>query len=306
MPAMTPDRPFLGVALMLGFCVMAPLADAVAKLLGDRVPLSQLLALRFAMQAAFLVPLVAATGGTLAMTPRLFGYVALRALLHVVGSGAMFLSLRFLPLADAIAIAFVMPFIMLLLGRLMLGEEAGVRRLAACAAGFAGTLMVVQPNFVEVGAAAMLPLLVAVAFALFMLVTRKIAKETDPVALQAATGLMASAVLLPLVALGAAFDWPFAEPAPLSARDWALVLALGILGTIAHLTMTWSLRYAPAATLAPMQYLEIPFATLFGWLIFRDFPDGLALAGIAAIMAAGLYIVLRERELNRQAHESPP
>ena len=199
-----------------------------------------------------------------------------------------------------------MPFIMLLLGRFMLGEEAGVRRLAACAAGFAGTLMVVQPNFVEVGAAALLPLLVAVAFALFMLVTRKIAKETDPVALQAATGLMASAVLLPLGALGAAFDWPFAAPASLSPRDWALVLALGILGTFAHLTMTWSLRHAPAATLAPMQYLEIPFATLFGWLIFRDFPDGMALAGIAATMAAGLYVVLRERALSRSAPGSPP
>lgn len=68
---------------------------------------------------------------------------------------------------------------------------------------------------------------------------------------------------------------------------------IGVLGTLAHLLMTWSLKFAPSATLAPMQYLEIPFATLIGWLIFSDFPNGLALAGIAVTMASGLYVIYR-------------
>ena len=84
-------------------------------------------------------------------------------------------------------------------------------------------------------------------------------------------------------------------------RDWALLIGVGILGTLGHLLMTWSLRFAPASTLAPMQYLEIPFATLIGWLIWRDLPDGLAAIGIAITVASGLYIVMRERNLSRAA-----
>jgi drug/metabolite transporter (DMT)-like permease len=82
-------------------------------------------------------------------------------------------------------------------------------------------------------------------------------------------------------------------------RDAVLLVSVGVLGTLAHLLMTWSLRFAPAATLAPVQYLEIPFATLIGWLIFRDLPNGLALAGIIVTVGAGLYIVLRERAMAR-------
>ena len=68
-----------------------------------------------------------------------------------------------------------------------------------------------------------------------------------------------------------------------------------MIGTIAHLFMTWSLRFAPSATVAPVQYVEIPFAAFVGWVVFQDFPNGLALAGIVVTVAAGLYILLRER-----------
>ncbi len=301
----TADRPLLGILLMLGFCVLAPMGDSIAKLLGGTVPLGQLVAIRFAVQALILLPLIWLTGRSLAMTPRLYALTALRTVLHIIGIGAMFLALQFLPLADAVAIAFVMPFIMLLLGKYVLAEEVGSRRLAACVVGFVGTLLVVQPSFAAVGAPALLPLLVAVVFALFMLVTRQVAKATDPVALQAVSGIMASVVLFPALALGAAANWPPLAPIAPDAQTWAMLLALGALGTLAHLLMTWSLRFAPSATLAPMQYLEIPFATLIGWLIFRDFPNGLALTGIVVTMAAGLYIIARERTLSR-APAPPP
>lgn len=207
----------------------------------------------------------------------------------------MFLSLRFLPLADAVAIAFVMPFLMLLLGKYVLGEDVGTRRLLACVVGFCGTLMVIQPSFSEVGYPALLPLLVAVVFALFMLVTRQIAKDVDPITLQAVSGVIASTGFILLYAAIALFqvtDIPFAPPGP---SETLLLLAIGVIGTVAHLLMTWSLRFAPSATLAPMQYLEIPVATIFGFLIFRDFPNGLALIGIMITILAGLYVIYREQ-----------
>jgi drug/metabolite transporter (DMT)-like permease len=294
------DRPLLGILLMLGFCALAPLGDSVAKILGGTIPLLQLILVRFAMQAALLIPLIVAQGGTLAMSPRVLRLTALRTVLHILGVGAMFTALRYLPLADAIAIAFVMPFIMLLLGKLVLGEEVGPRRLIACAVGFAGTLMVIQPSFAAVGPPALLPVAVAVIFALYMLISRQVAKDADPLVLQAVSGLIATAVLLPAAAVLAPFGLPGTGFVLPGAGDTALLLLLGTIGTVAHLLMTWSLRFAPSATVAPMQYLEIPFATLIGWLIFGDLPNGLAAAGIAVTMAAGLYIVLREHAVGRR------
>ncbi len=93
--------------------------------------------------------------------------------------------------------------------------------------------------------------------------------------------------------------------APIDARDGWLLLAIGVLGTLGHLLMTWSLRFAPSATLAPIQYLEIPFATLIGFVIFADLPDGLAAAGIAVTMGAGFYVVMRERAIARARPQGP-
>jgi drug/metabolite transporter (DMT)-like permease len=292
---MIADRPLVGISLMIGFCAIAPLGDSIAKLLGDTIPLLQLLAVRFLAQTLLLLPIVWATGKTLAMSPRVFRLTAIRTALHVVGIAGMFTALRYLPLADAVAIAFVMPFIMLLLGRYVLGETVGPRRLAACTVGFVGTLMVVQPSFAEVGWPAVLPLGVAVVFALYMLVSRQTAKEADPIALQAMGGVLATPILAAVLIVGNLAGWPATDLVMPDTRDTLLLAGIGVLGTVAHLLMTWSLRFAPSATLAPMQYLEIPFATLIGWLIFADLPDGLAALGILVTMAAGLYIVYRER-----------
>ena len=302
---MTKDNPVLGILLMLGFCVLAPLGDSIAKLLGGRIDVALLVAIRFGVQFLILLPIVLIAGKSLRMDPRLLKLTALRTVLHIIGIGAMFTSLIFLPLADAVAIAFVMPFIMLILGHFILGEEVGSRRIAACGVGFIGTLLVIQPSFAEVGWPALLPLIVAVDFAFFMLVTRQIAKHVDPIALQTVSGAMAVAMLVPLILI---FDPLDIVGLRLSVPDndvWLLLFGMGALGTLGHLFMTWSLRFAPSATLAPMQYLEIPMAALVGWLVFRDFPNGLALLGIVITIAAGLYILLREQNLSRrEAHRA--
>lgn len=296
---MTIDRPLLGIMLMLGFCVLAPVGDAVAKILGQTVPIGQLVLVRFAVQAIVLIPLVWMTRRAWRMNKRVGLLTFIRTILHIVGIGTMVTALKYLPLADAIAIAFVMPFMMLVLGKFALNEEVGARRIIACTVGFVGTLLIVQPSFAEVGWPALLPVAVAFNFSLFMLVTRQIAKETDPISLQAVSGVMAVAIMLPILLMFQGSSFTQLHLIHVSSFEWTLLLSIGILGTIAHLLMTWSLRYAPSATLAPMQYLEIPFATVLGLDIFGDLPDPVASTGILITVLAGLYVILRERAIAR-------
>ncbi len=296
---MTQDKPILGIALMLGFCIVAPLGDAVAKVLGASVPLGQVVLIRFAVQALVLLPMVWLSGRRWRMPRRVFALAVLRTVLHILGIGAMFTALKYLPLADAVAIVFVMPFFMLVLGKYVLNETVGLHRMMACVIGFIGTLFVVQPSFAEVGWPALLPVFVAANFSLFMLVTRQIAKQTDPIGLQAVSGFMAVIIVLPLLWLGDRIDIAALRTIYPTGEQWTLLIGIGLLGTCAHLLMSWSLRYAPSATLAPMQYLEIPIATMLGLVFFGDLPNELASLGIAITMAAGLYIVFRERTTAR-------
>jgi drug/metabolite transporter (DMT)-like permease len=260
---------------------------------------------RFAVQALVLIPIIAMTGRIWRMRRRVFALTLLRTVMHIVGIGMMVSALFYLPLADAIAIAFVMPFMMLILGHYVLGEEVGARRMIACAVGFVGTLLVVQPSFQQVGWPALLPLGVAVNFALFMLVTRQIAKETDPIGLQAVSGVMAVVLMAPVIFLVPNASIPILAWESLDVVTWQLLVAIGLTGTLAHLLMTWSLRYAPSATLAPMQYLEIPIATIIGFLVFGDFPNTMASVGIAITIASGLYIVFREQAISRRTVPAP-
>ena len=302
----TTDRPLLGIALMLGFCALIPLGDAVAKLLSTRIPVGQIVFVRFAAQGIILAPVALMLGISLRLPARIMPIVLLRTVLQMAGITAMFMALRFLPLADAVAIAFVMPFIMLLLGKYVLKEDVGLRRLLACIVGFVGTLLVIQPSFAAVGLNALWPLAVAVIFAVFMMVTRTIARETDPIAIQAVSGGIACVLMAGLFALGAQFELKELNTTLPARPEVNLLLLAGVLGTIAHLLMTWSLRYAPTSTLASMQYLEIPVAVFVGWLFFSELPNTIATCGIALTMAAGLYAVMRERSVSRAARKVDP
>jgi drug/metabolite transporter (DMT)-like permease len=218
------------------------------------------------------------------------GYVILRSVLHLVAISFFFLSLRYLPLADAIAIAYVLPFLILGVGW-MTGDRASPLSLGLCLLGFIGTLMVVQPSFVEVGWPALLPLVVAVLFTGFMFITRKISKHIDPIDLQAANGVCVMVILLPIAAFGSALDIPLLTMVPVTGFEFSALLGLGILGTLAHLSMTWALRYASAPTVAPVQYLEIPFGALYGLVLFSELPNGIAAVGIIVTVTAGLLVV---------------
>lgn len=301
---MTQDRPMLGITLMIGFCLTIPFSDAAAKLASASLPILVLVLARMAFQAVAMTGMAQLTGRSLGLTRRAKCLIAARSALNLVGLSAIFVSFRFLPLADAIAIAYVMPFILFFLGHYFMGEEIGWRRVVAALLGFLGTLLVIQPSFAEVGVAALLPVVAAFVFAVYILVTRVVSRVAESTAIQAATGWYSVGLLIPAAGLGTWLglaDLQLATPTP---TEWAYLAGIGLFGTVGHLLMVQSLANAPAATVAPVQYLEIPVAAVLGFFLFDEFPNGLALAGIALILAAGLYILWRERVVSRV--EGPP
>jgi|TARA_B110000091_G_scaffold37750_1_gene40608 drug/metabolite transporter (DMT)-like permease len=287
---MPKDNTRLGLLMMIGFCILAPASDAFAKILGDGIPVLQVVIARFMVQLLLIRRSLWTRRQDTWMRGDRVGLVILRSALLLLAVTFLFLSLRYLPLADAIAIAYVMPFLVLGVGWLT-GDRASPLALGLCLLGFVGTLMVVQPSFSEIGWPALLPIAVAIFFTGFMFITRKISKYIDPIDLQAANGICAMAILLPIAIFGQAMEIPILTIVSVSNIELLYLFGVGILGTLAHLMMTWALRFASAPTVAPIQYLEIPFATLYGWLIFKDFPNGLAALGIVITITAGLLVL---------------
>ena len=292
---MNSDRPLLGVLLMVGFALTAPGMDALAKLAGDRIPVAQILAFRFSIQAALLLPLALLFGLLRYQSPIEILMHFARAALILMATALFFSALRFMAIADAIAIFFVEPFILTLLGAALLGERVGWRRLMACLTGFLGALLIIRPSFTAFGFVALLPLGTAVCFSCYMILTRHTSRSLHPVALQAWTALAASILILPVLASFRGTGVHSFDPIMPEGRYWAYLVGVGIGSTISHLMVSGALRFAPTATLAPLQYLEIISATVLGYLIFSDLPNTQAVIGVAVIVCSGLFVIWRER-----------
>lgn len=294
-----PDRILPGVLLMIGFCIFAPLIDVASKLAAQAVPVGVIVLGRGLVQGGLMLPMMLAMGLSLRLAPRSLWLALLRAALLIISTYCFVAAVRVMPIADALAIVFVEPFIILLIGRAVMGEQVGARRLGACAVGFVGSLFVIQPSFAVFGAIAFFPLGTALSFALYMLVTRHLSRSVHPVTMQFHTAVLSAALCLPVLAIGTKMgeaSLTFRLPEGIF---WLWCFCMGLASAVSHLAMTYALKFAPSSTLAPLHYLEIVTATLLGYLIFGDFPDLLKWIGIAIIVLSGLYVIHRERQVAR-------
>lgn len=293
--AMSQDRILPGILLMLAFCVLAPLLDVASKLAAETVPVGQITLARFVVQAAVMLPVAFALGCDWRMGPRMAAMLILRAAFLAGSTYCMVAALAVMPLADALAIVFVEPFIILLFGKLLFGDEVGPRRIAAAAVGFAGALLVIQPAFTTFGLVTLYPLAVAFLFAFYMLVTRAMSAGMHPVAMQLHTALAGVAICLPVIWLAEGSGIPDLDPVRPEGLAWLWLFGVGFWAAVSHVCMTYALKFAPSATLAPLHYLELVMAVALGYLVFGDFPNLMTWAGIVTIAGSGLYIIWRER-----------
>ncbi len=289
------DRVLSGIALMLVFCVLAPLLDAASKLATSTIPVGQITAARFLVQGALMVPVALLMRIPWAMSRRVAAMILARSVFLILSTYGFVAAVQVMPIADALAIVFVEPFILLILGSLLFGDYIGPRRIIASLTGFAGSLMVIQPSLMTFGLVALFPLGSAFCFAFYMLITRMITAHLHPVAQQLHTSIAGCLICLPIMVLADGTGWATLDPVMPQGIAWLWLFGVGFWAAASHMCMTVALKFAPASTLAPIHYLEIVTAVALGYYIFGDFPNWLTWCGIAVIVSSGIYIIHRER-----------
>lgn len=276
-----------GVALILCAIFCFVLLEMQAKLAGALMPVGQVIWARYAVHLVLLVAWFGPRMGRNLMRTRHPRIQLLRSFLLLGTTSMTFLSLQFLQMAEVTALALSVPFFVAALSVPMLGEKVGPHRWTAILLGFMGVLIVVRPGTGLFHPAVLLPVIGAVLLALYMIVTRKIAGDEDPVVSIFFTAL-AGAVVLTLAI-------PFVWQAPSAPLGYALMVGVGLAGGFGHYLLILATRHAPASLLAPYYYVQIFWSALAGFVAFGDVPDAYTIAGAGVIICAGLYLWLRER-----------
>ncbi len=291
-----PDTPQAGVALMAGAMLFAPFMDMFAKLLTETMSPGAIGLGRFLAQSLILLPFVLAMGQWRrpSWLHLLAGCFLGAALLSITAA------LKHMPIPNALAIFFVEPLILTLMSAAILGEKLGWRRLAAVTVGLIGALIVIRPNWAAFGPAAVYPLITAVCFAGYLLITRVMTQQGGRVALQFWIGVFAMGALAVVTLIGDHFGAPALVLSWPGQWEFLLLACMGLLAAVSHQLIANAFARAEAGALAPLQYLEIFSAVLIGWFVFADFPDRLTWAGTAIIIGAGIYVFYRERQLARR------
>lgn len=281
-----------GMIYMTLAMLVIPGLDVFAKLLAQDMSSGQITWFRFVVQTALITPIV--------IVLKLYhferGTILLQAMRGILLAGAtvfFFAALVKLSIAQAIAIFFVEPLILTIFSALFLGEVIRARRITAVIIGFIGALIIIRPSFAAVGVVALYPLVAAVCFALYMMITRQL-KSVHPFQMQWMVGVSATIFMSVLLLLGDQSGWNALEMSrPQGLAIW-WVFGLGLVATIGHTILVLALRHAPASLLAPFQYLEIISATIFGYLVFGDELDLTTIFGVLIIIGSGLYVFRRE------------
>lgn len=284
----TPVRahaPLRGILLLVGSTVFFALTDVVTKQLTTALPVSQIAWMRYATFALMMVPFVYLTGGPALFRTARPGLQALRAFAMVASTLLFTTGLPYLPVADATAIFFVAPILIMALSIVFLGEKVGIRRWSAAAVGLLGVLVVIRPRSGAFQVAALLPLVSAASWALGAIITRKTGSE-HPLTTMIYTSILGA------LSLSTAVPFNWVTP------DWkvaGLGIAAGGLFSIGQWFLIMAYRQGNASVIAPFSYTQLIWAGLLGFWVFGTTPDAWAIVGAAIIAASGLYTAYRER-----------
>ncbi len=282
----------VGTSLLMaltGFTIMS-VGDAIVKSMAGDWPAPAVSALRYTFGAIGL-------GAAVAMVHGRAGFFVPRPWLQIGRAAAVslaticfFLGVMAMPLADATAIQFTSPIMTALLSGIVLRERVPAAAAGATLVAFAGVLIVLRPNVLELGASAFYPLGAAFGMSWLIMFNRKSAGDAPVLVMQFVLALFAAPLLILAASLlsltaGPAFEVPV--PSAIVVLKCAIV---ALLASVGHLLLYAATMRASAAVIAPTTYVQIMMASLLGWALFGDAPDAATLTGAILIILGGLWL----------------
>ncbi len=278
------DDPLRAIALMIAAGVIFALTDAIVKLLTDELPPAQIVWSRYVFYLPVLIPWALLRRRDLVVASP-WPQMARGTLLFVSTVLATF-AIADLPLAEMTTIGFTGPLMTTALSVFMLSEKVGIRRWCAVVVGFIGVMIVMRPGGAAFGLPALLTLSGTLAWSFGFVLTRRLGARDSALATlcwTTAIGIAGGSVLV-------LFYW-----VPPSATAWGLMAVNGIGNLFAQWLVIRSLERAAASIVVPLIYVQLAWATILGWLVFGQTPDGGTWLGAAIVIASGIYVWHRER-----------
>ncbi|MEL6205344.1 MAG: DMT family transporter [Pseudomonadota bacterium] len=312
--AFAPDDPGAarrGILFVLIAMAAISVNDMVIKFLSGDYPLHQMVFLRSLISLPFTFTFLYFEGGLTLLRTKTPGLHALRALLIVFANMSYFAALVVLPLAEATAIFYIAPLFVTVLSVPILGEIVGVRRLAAVIVGLVGVVVMLPLGQGDRGGldaplwALALPVAAAAAYAGMHVLTRKLGISTraSAMAIYVQSAFLCVSALFFLVAGDGRFAEGVTNPSlqfllrpwiwP-TAQDWPLFILIGCMGGAIGFCLSQAYRLGPPATIASYEYIALPLAIFWGWVVFGDVPGVQTGLGILLIVGAGIYVFFRE------------
>ena len=270
-----------GILLVIAALTLAAFSGAIMKLLGEQISAFQVTWFRFAGMSLMLLPYLVHRYGIDGLRPARPLVQLIRGLTMAGGTTAFVLGVKTVDYADAIAILYAYPFVLVILAVLFLGERAGGSAWIGVGAGFAGVLLVMRPEFNDFNRGNLYIFACAVIVGIQLTLNRKLSIVSPPL-VTAFAGAVCAALSLTIVLPGV---W-----SPIPDGAWWLILLLVLCGGANQTMLVFAFAHSDASTLAPFTYFEIVSAVVFGFLFFGTLPTALSWAGIALITLGGIYV----------------
>lgn len=300
-----------GVIAALCGSMIFSINDTSIKVLSSDYPLHEVILIRSIIGLIFLLTLVKIREGGLHVLATTRGWMHfLRMFVVLTSNVTYFLGIAAMPIADAVAIAFVAPVLITVLSIFVLKEKVGPHRIAAVLIGLAGTVVLMRPGEDAFRPAAVLILISALGYAVSQLMARSM-RGTESIyrlSFYMQLGFLITAALAGLVMGDGKFAGSENPSVAFLFREWhwpalldlPIFLASGLAVGVGGLLMAHAYRTLEAASVAPFEYAAIPMAILWGITIFGTYPDAVAFLGMVMIIGSGLYTVWREAVKTRK------
>ena len=279
------------VLLNISAWMLLPIMDGLAKYLSTEIHFIQVVWGRYFFMALISLSITYFFFNKNLKWPNNIKIQLIRSLFLFLSTILFFYAISVISLAEALTLAFVSPMIVTLLSAIILKEQVGIRRWSAVIIGFTGVLFVVRPGFNEINLATITALGCGICYAFYIISTRKLSNQDNPLLTLIFTGLSGSIVISFIVP----FYWSW-----LTITQLILLISLALIGTLAHFLLILSLNYAEASKLAPLTYSEIVMNVIISYYFFGDFPDQWIWLGLIIIVSSGVYISLRENIIKKK------